>query len=759
MDKNTRITPGQFTRNITIMILVVIVLLSGGYYAFLENEFRQLLYRNAEKDLDVTARTIDNHINEVHNLCLKLFNSDIFMELLQKDVSMLQEIAALASLREHKNFNDFVHSVTLYSPASRRFYAHSGIANNLIMEYDDYFDLDLISMIRGGTELSERDPRPISRVLAYQKRGGKSNNVLYDNVLTYVFSGFRTVDPASNRFVIINVPESYVTDLLNDFAPQSLTSLFNIYQDQQTLIVNGHGMVVSGTGAIQTLSNIKDNPDFAFLFKEEADGRGLPVRQINGSPALILQANLVIPDWQVVRIIPYASIQTRLTSVRNNFILVLLILFVLGIVASECISRLLYRPISNTYRRMFSLEEENQLYFGSYEKQAMLDILHGSFDFQDSLNEKIKEKLLLSDLENRDFVLLCFSLSTGTGDQTREREMLTQLVGLIPVIRETLCPDEGMILDTLDDDVYVLVVCTECFAEAGADTLDAKLSVLQNMPDFRLNLNMSVSETGRGLGDLPGRYTQARQALQYYFYKGRGMVCRYQEVLALKTGEPVTRELEEALVKTVSAGDKDNLREGLARVLQIYQQHTINDFLQATVKLAYYLKNAFQYMKVEEGEFSFQVIDRIMANPLDFGDVYRLESALAHELSRICDAIIEQKMSRYKMMCASVAEYIQEHFSSPDIGLSSLAELYGLSPSYLERLFVSQTGIAIPDMIKKLRIEKACDLLKHSDIPVEEISSQVGYLSVSNFYKTFRKMTGETPAGYRKSAENSFENC
>ena len=55
---------------------------------------------------------IDNHVNEVHNLCLMLFNSDIFMELLQKDVSMLQEIAALASLREHKNFNDFVHNHT-----------------------------------------------------------------------------------------------------------------------------------------------------------------------------------------------------------------------------------------------------------------------------------------------------------------------------------------------------------------------------------------------------------------------------------------------------------------------------------------------------------------------------------------------------------------------------------------------------------------------------------------------------------------------
>ena len=59
-------------------------------------------------------------------------------------------------------------------------------------------------------------------------------------------------------------------------------------------------------------------------------------------------------------------------------------------------------------------------------------------------------------------------------------------------------------------------------------------------------------------------------------------------------------------------------------------------------------------------------------------------------------------------------------------------------------------GITFRDYLLKFRIEKACLLLRVSDMTVQEISRLVGYTDPAFFYKSFRRTTSETPDEYRR---------
>lgn len=101
-----------------------------------------------------------------------------------------------------------------------------------------------------------------------------------------------------------------------------------------------------------------------------------------------------------------------------------------------------------------------------------------------------------------------------------------------------------------------------------------------------------------------------------------------------------------------------------------------------------------------------------------------------------------------RLVAQSAVQYLKEHYSS-NITLEKLAERAYLSPSYFSRLFKQETGMTALQMLQKIRIERACQLLRSTDLPISQIAEQVGYLDGKFFYKLFQKETGTTPGKYR----------
>lgn len=94
-------------------------------------------------------------------------------------------------------------------------------------------------------------------------------------------------------------------------------------------------------------------------------------------------------------------------------------------------------------------------------------------------------------------------------------------------------------------------------------------------------------------------------------------------------------------------------------------------------------------------------------------------------------------------------EYINEHFYE-NIDLKALAEIEHYNPVYYSEWFKRNMGITVSEYIKNLRIDKAKELLKDTDLSVFEIAQSVGYEHNSSFSRAFKERENISPAQFRK---------
>lgn len=97
----------------------------------------------------------------------------------------------------------------------------------------------------------------------------------------------------------------------------------------------------------------------------------------------------------------------------------------------------------------------------------------------------------------------------------------------------------------------------------------------------------------------------------------------------------------------------------------------------------------------------------------------------------------------------TVISYLSEHLSEP-LKLSVLAESVNLSVSRLSHLFKEHTGYSIIEMLLKIRLQRAANLLQYSGDSVEQIGESVGFSSIHYFSSAFKKRFGVSPSLYRK---------
>lgn len=94
--------------------------------------------------------------------------------------------------------------------------------------------------------------------------------------------------------------------------------------------------------------------------------------------------------------------------------------------------------------------------------------------------------------------------------------------------------------------------------------------------------------------------------------------------------------------------------------------------------------------------------------------------------------------------------YIDEHYSR-QLTLTEVAREFHFNPSYLSNYFTLHNKEGFNEYLNRVRIGKACLLLKENPgLSIAEISSLVGYSDHSYFTRVFRKLMGISPSQYRK---------
>ena len=92
--------------------------------------------------------------------------------------------------------------------------------------------------------------------------------------------------------------------------------------------------------------------------------------------------------------------------------------------------------------------------------------------------------------------------------------------------------------------------------------------------------------------------------------------------------------------------------------------------------------------------------------------------------------------------------FIHENYTD-ELSLTDAARAANISPGHLSEKFKQVTGIKFVEYVGRLRVERACERLCDTSAPISEIAFEVGFQSLSQFNRSFKKFSGTSPSQYR----------
>jgi len=98
----------------------------------------------------------------------------------------------------------------------------------------------------------------------------------------------------------------------------------------------------------------------------------------------------------------------------------------------------------------------------------------------------------------------------------------------------------------------------------------------------------------------------------------------------------------------------------------------------------------------------------------------------------------------------AITEYLNSNYKE-DITMETMAEDLGFSYTYLSSYFHKFFGVNFKKFLNDYRIDYARKLLKETDMPISEVSSECGFATIRNFNRVFEKTLGCTPKCFKSA--------
>ncbi|MBM7569146.1 two-component system response regulator YesN [Paenibacillus sacheonensis] len=271
-------------------------------------------------------------------------------------------------------------------------------------------------------------------------------------------------------------------------------------------------------------------------------------------------------------------------------------------------------------------------------------------------------------------------------------------------------------------------------------------------------LRITVSESVQGIEQIRWAYSQAKQTLKYSIVLPELDVLAYASISERNERHVVPVELIGRLLNLIGLGRGDEIKQLLDQILDAR--------LISSCEIGY-LERISQLLNEELFDklfriYGYKVLDILSmhARVGHIGNFDRFEayySAIEQLLDRLDRFIQDQREQAPtdQSTMQKVIAYLQEHYTD-DLNMAVVSNHFSLNYSYFSHAFQEYSGESFSNYVRRLRLDKAKELLVHSELKVYEISEHVGFENVKHFSRRFKEAEGITPLEYR-SQRRRFE--
>ncbi|WP_068782307.1 helix-turn-helix domain-containing protein [Paenibacillus sp. GM2] len=577
--------------------------------------------------------------------------------------------------------------------------------------------------------------------------------------------------------VAVNINEDVLYRMVSD--------VFEGGQDGvHTFIIDDKGNIVTHDDKTQLYKNVTDIPYMKQVLDKTESGQF--TAEANGGKQSVFYITSNYTGWRIVSVIPEAELYQPLESLRNLMVAIVIIMLVLALSVLFYVNRRTFKPLDRLAVKMTGASRQ-----GKPGYTVKLDYLEKVFDQMHVDRKQLEQQVR----DSKPIVKWRMVMDVLTGYRTEFESVNRQLeysgFPLFPqmfiVCAAEIGKDSGM--SAKDETLYTYMLCNVAeelinmetagvaidtgsgraamiisFAEGDAEQNHLRaLAILELVLDimkqqFGLLVTVGVGRCYGDIRDITTSYAEAQKALEYRLILGSQTVISFEDLSGSEHQDfyrilKMTDHIIEALRQT----EMEKIAHQVSRLYQDAIEHGLSPELIRHFSYELVMKSlqAVAATGVDVDEI-MDNMGRIHTRIYRSRNWQELEQMVLNILVQMAGRVEERRKQRgSNKLILEMLAYIEEHFRESEFSLAHLAETFGLSPTYISKLFKEHTEKNFIDYLIETRIHAALGLLTDKNRKINDIAEEVGYINTRSFLRAFKKYTGMTPSEQRELLQNS----
>lgn len=468
--------------------------------------------------------------------------------------------------------------------------------------------------------------------------------------------------------------------------------------------------------------------------------------------------------FSIISLLSHDFLLQQINTAFASSYLALLLLSIFGFMLVILAMRITYVPLHRLTKKIVPDADR---------KLGYINQLEDAFTQAQTENEKLKEKVENYRLSMQKSLLDTIAVQNTSGDassieidqlfSSSENNQLYILFLEKPktgdaweVIRSSISsalPDESAVI-LLEPRGEFAVFLINYAGEDDKKDLKLKAVCEGLYEDF--GSRVAVSEGSESLLDIPALYENAKYAKNFWPEKP---VSEFRSLPKAEASYQYPHDKLNSLTGLLNENDFAKTRELVSELFRLTDLYTAktgtltNFFVQCVLidvltVITNYMNLA--YIKFYDYcELYFETLYFCRNCPYS-----EKASDIKRNIGKLID-FCEQQISEKSITSAPLIAQIEECYCQSDFSISVLADKFHVSVAYMSFLFKKELNVNFSDYLWMMRKKKAQELLKTTDLSIDEISLAVGYQNPSSFRRKFKQETGVTPSQYRSGTEDS----
>lgn len=703
-------------------------------------------YVNIRSDTKRFRDITDSNISKIFSDAYYMSDEDIFSD--HFNTNAFNRSITYTKLNNYSLKSDLVSNVVFFEDNLNFIISSYGSCRNqdvtkYLFNYKKWLFQDLISDVY-------KFEKPCWRYSEEIELFGSSTN----NYISFIYP-FKKNNSNLKKVFIYNIKETDFFKGLN---------IYKDLDDKEYLIIDARGEIVCSSVSREYPKDI-----FEYVLSNSST-----------EPKLYINEHLIVSfiksslnDWTYINILSIDVAMQKINQIKNIAMIFIILSAILGALIIYLLTYLNYNPLKDLYTYIKSMyqtmpDEENEIETAkkviqnliqkeSYMKEKlstgvesikttmMYDMIRGNIKNVKEYNLQGKEYGI--SLKNAIFHIVVFFIKDYSNLKINTSDMIKEIKEQFPgnISAEGI---EGIYKNTLIFTVSSNFLLKDILKETLINI--RKKFIEEHSIDFIIG----VSEEVGNEDNIYDAYMESMLSIEHYETctpnKAYGNIIFYDRNMVVAFDKYPDNEMETFKTALIDL-DLEVFFKASRYLIDYIRTKNISLFMAQCICYDM-LTTIFKFIIQIDKQDSFTLGTYKQIN-IDF-NINNLESMVEFACMRAEEYIRSKVVIKDDYLLKEIKKYIKNNFTNPDFSLYNLADAFNMSLSNVSHYFKKNSGITLSEYISDLRIIRAKDFLKNTELTVNEISEKIGYINTSSFIRRFKQITNITPSEFRDLHKN-----